>query len=91
MADATYIEPITWQTVAQIIEKRASRCSPPNNGWSNCIELCTCTLDANGILEKYNVELIGATKEAIEKAEDRKLFDEAMRKIGLECPKACDC
>ena len=87
MADATYIEPITWQTVAQIIEKERPRCSPPNDGRSNCIELCP-RIDANGVLEKYNVELIGASKEAIEKAEDRKLFDIAMRKIGLECPRA---
>lgn len=48
---------------------------------------CALALDENGVLEKYGVELIGATKEAIEKAEDRKLFDEAMRKIGLNVQK----
>ncbi len=87
MADATYIEPITWQTVAQIIEKERPDAVLPTMGGQTALN-CALALDANGILEKYNVELIGATKEAIEKAEDRKLFDEAMRKIGLECPKA---
>lgn len=87
MADATYIEPITWQTVARIIEKERPDAVLPTMGGQTALN-CALALDANGILEKYNVELIGASKEAIEKAEDRKLFDEAMKKIGLECPRA---
>ena len=87
MADATYIEPITWQTVAAIIEKERPDAVLPTMGGQTALN-CALALDANGILKKYNVELIGATKEAIEKAEDRKLFDIAMRKIGLECPRA---
>lgn len=87
MADATYIEPITWQTVAQIIEKERPDAVLPTMGGQTALN-CALALDENGVLAKYNVELIGATKEAIEKAEDRKLFDIAMRKIGLECPKA---
>ncbi|TWV82062.1 carbamoyl-phosphate synthase large subunit [Moraxella sp. VT-16-12] len=87
MADATYIEPITWQTVAKIIEKERPDAVLPTMGGQTALN-CALALDANGVLEKYGCELIGATKEAIEKAEDRKLFDEAMKKIGLECPKA---
>lgn len=87
MADATYIEPITWQTVAQIIEKERPDAVLPTMGGQTALN-CALALDEHGVLEKYNVELIGATKEAIEKAEDRKLFDIAMRKIGLECPRA---
>jgi hypothetical protein len=59
---------------------------------NHCLDItvgnCALDLDKYGVLKKYNVELIGASKDAIEKAEDRKLFDIAMRKIGLECPKA---
>ncbi|MGY0203344.1 carbamoyl-phosphate synthase large subunit [Acinetobacter soli] len=87
MADATYIEPITWQTVAQIIEKERPDAVLPTMGGQTALN-CALALDENGVLEKFNVELIGATKDAIEKAEDRKLFDIAMRKIGLECPRA---
>jgi carbamoyl-phosphate synthase large subunit len=87
MADATYIEPITWQTVAQIIEKERPDAVLPTMGGQTALN-CALALDENGVLEKYNVELIGASKDAIEKAEDRKLFDIAMRKIGLECPRA---
>lgn len=87
MADATYIEPITWQTVAAIIEKERPDAVLPTMGGQTALN-CALALDANGVLEKYNVELIGATKEAIEKQKTVKLFDQAMRKIGLECPKA---
>ncbi|KQD03587.1 carbamoyl-phosphate synthase large subunit [Acinetobacter soli] len=87
MADATYIEPITWQTVAQIIEKERPDAVLPTMGGQTALN-CALALDENGVLEKFNVELIGASKDAIEKAEDRKLFDIAMRKIGLECPRA---
>lgn len=87
MADATYIEPITWQTVAKIIEKERPDAILPTMGGQTALN-CALALDEHGVLAKYGVELIGASKEAIEKAEDRKLFDEAMRKIGLECPRA---
>ena len=87
MADSTYIEPITWQTVAQIIEKERPDAVLPTMGGQTALN-CALALDANGILEKFNVELIGASKDAIEMAEDRKLFDQAMRRIGLECPRA---
>ena len=87
MADATYIEPITWQTVAQIIEKERPDAVLPTMGGQTALN-CALALDENGVLEKFNVELIGATKDAIEKAEDRTLFAIAMRKIGLECPRA---
>lgn len=87
MADATYIEPITWQTVAKIIEKERPDAVLPTMGGQTALN-CALALDANGVLKQYGCELIGATKEAIEKAEDRKLFDAAMRKIGLECPRA---
>ncbi|MFB2538741.1 MULTISPECIES: carbamoyl-phosphate synthase large subunit [unclassified Acinetobacter] len=87
MADATYIEPITWQTVAKIIEKERPDAVLPTMGGQTALN-CALALDEHGVLEKYGVELIGATKDAIEKAEDRKLFDQAMRKIGLECPRA---
>ena len=87
MADATYIEPITWQTVAQIIEKERPDAVLPTMGGQTALN-CALALDEHGILAKYNVELIGASKDAIEMAEDRKLFDDAMRRIGLECPRA---
>ncbi|MEC7118761.1 MAG: carbamoyl-phosphate synthase large subunit [Pseudomonadota bacterium] len=87
MADSTYIEPITWQTVAQIIAKERPDAILPTMGGQTALN-CALALDEHGILEKYNVELIGASKQAIEMAEDRKLFDQAMRRIGLECPRA---
>lgn len=87
MADATYIEPITWQTVEQIIAKERPDAILPTMGGQTALN-CALDLDKHGVLAKYGCELIGATKEAIEKAEDRELFDKAMKKIGLECPKA---
>lgn len=87
MADATYIEPITWQTVEQIIAKERPDAILPTMGGQTALN-CALDLDKHGVLAKYACELIGATKEAIEKAEDRELFDKAMKKIGLECPKA---
>ncbi len=87
MADATYIEPITWQTVEQIIAKERPDAILPTMGGQTALN-CALDLDKHGILAKYGCELIGATKEAIEKAEDRDLFDKAMKKIGLECPRA---
>lgn len=87
MADATYIEPITWQTVERIIAKERPDAILPTMGGQTALN-CALDLDKHGVLAKYGCELIGATKEAIEKAEDRELFDKAMKKIGLECPKA---
>ncbi len=87
MADATYIEPITWQFVEKIIEKERPDAILPTMGGQTALN-CALALHEHGVLEKYNVELIGATKEAIEKAEDRELFDKAMKSIGLECARA---
>lgn len=87
MADATYIEPITWQTVAKIIEKERPDAILPTMGGQTALN-CALDLDKHGILDKFNCELIGASKDAIQKAEDRHLFDQAMKKIGLECPKS---
>lgn len=87
MADATYIEPITWQTVEQIIAKERPDAILPTMGGQTALN-CALDLDKNGVLAKYNVELIGASKDAIEMAEDRDLFDQAMKRIGLECPRA---
>ncbi|WP_028885523.1 carbamoyl-phosphate synthase large subunit [Teredinibacter turnerae] len=87
MADATYIEPITWQTVAKIIEKERPDAVLPTMGGQTALN-CALELHANGVLEKFNVELIGATQDAIDKAEDRDRFDKAMKNIGLECARA---
>ncbi|MDI1301254.1 MAG: carbamoyl-phosphate synthase large subunit [bacterium] len=87
MADSTYIEPITWQTVAKIIEKERPDALLPTMGGQTALN-CALDLDKHGVLEKFGCALIGASKEAIRMAEDRKLFDQAMRRIGLECPRA---
>ncbi len=87
MADATYIEPIDWQTVAQIIEKERPDALLPTMGGQTALN-CALDLDREGVLDKYGVELIGASKEAIDKAEDRDLFRQAMRKIGLDLPRS---
>ncbi len=83
MADAIYIEPIDWQTVEKIIEKEQPDAVLPTMGGQTALN-CALDLDAHGVLAKHNVEMIGATKEAINKAEDRDLFNQAMRKIGYE-------
>ncbi len=83
MADATYIEPIDWQTVEKIIAKERPDALLPTMGGQTALN-CALDLDRHGVLEKYGVEMIGARKEAIEKAEDRDLFNQAMRKIGYE-------
>jgi carbamoyl-phosphate synthase large subunit len=85
MADATYIEPIEWKTVARIIEKERPDVLLPTMGGQTALN-CALDLDREGVLKKYNVEMIGARKEAIDKAEDRDLFRQAMRKIGLDMP-----
>jgi len=87
MADAIYIEPIDWQTVEKIIAKERPDAILPTMGGQTALN-CALDLDANGVLEKYNVEMIGASKEAINKAEDRELFNQAMRKIGYEVAKS---
>ena len=82
-ADATYIEPIEWKTVAKIIEKEQPDAILPTMGGQTGLN-CALDLAFNGVLEKFNVEMIGATKQAIDKAEDREKFQIAMRNIGLE-------
>ncbi len=87
MADAVYIEPITWQMVEKIIAKERPDALLPTMGGQTALN-CALDLADNGVLEKYGVELIGASREAIRMAEDRELFRVAMAEIGLECPKA---
>ena len=82
MADATYIEPITWQAVERIIAKEKPDAILPTMGGQTALN-CALDLHRNGVLDKYKVELIGATPEAIDKAEDRSKFKQAMTKIGL--------
>ena len=82
MADATYIEPVTWQVVEKIIAKERPDALLPTMGGQTALN-CALDLDKHGVLAKYNVEMIGASKEAIDKAEDRQKFKEAMTKIGL--------
>lgn len=82
MADATYIEPVTWQVVEKIIAKERPDALLPTMGGQTALN-CALDLDKYGVLKKYNVELIGASKEAIDKAEDRQKFKMAMTKIGL--------
>jgi len=83
MADAIYIEPIDWQTVEKIIAKECPDAILPTMGGQTALN-CALALDAHGVLEKYGVEMIGASKDAIKKAEDRELFNQAMRRIGFE-------
>ena len=85
MADATYIEPVKWQIVEKIIEKERPDAILPTMGGQTALN-CALDLNRHGILTKYEVELIGASCDAIDKAEDRELFDKAMKKIGLETP-----
>ncbi|SDR68660.1 carbamoyl-phosphate synthase large subunit [Halopseudomonas litoralis] len=87
MADATYIEPIKWQTVAQIIEKERPDALLPTMGGQTALN-CALDLEKHGVLEKFGVEMIGANADTIDKAEDRSRFDKAMRDIGLECPRS---
>ncbi|OIQ87236.1 carbamoyl-phosphate synthase large chain [mine drainage metagenome] len=82
MADATYIEPVTWQVVEKIIAKERPDALLPTMGGQTALN-CALDLDKHGVLAKYEVELIGASKEAIDKAEDREKFKAAMTRIGL--------
>jgi carbamoyl-phosphate synthase large subunit len=81
-ADVTYIEPITWQVVERIIEKEKPDAILPTMGGQTALN-CALDLHRNGVLARHKVELIGATPEAIDKAEDRQKFKEAMTRIGL--------
>jgi len=87
MADATYIEPINWKTVAKIIEKERPDALLPTMGGQTALN-CALDLEREGVLEQFGVEMIGANADTIDKAEDRDRFDKAMKKIGLECPRA---
>ncbi len=85
IADATYVEPIDWQTVAKIIEEEKPDALLPTMGGQTALN-CALDLDREGILARFGVELIGASREAIAKAEDRDQFRQAMGKIGLAVP-----
>ncbi|MGL5948531.1 MAG: carbamoyl-phosphate synthase large subunit [Aeromonas sp.] len=87
MADATYIEPITWQVVREIIKTERPSAILPTMGGQTALN-CALELEKHGVLAEFNVEMIGATADAIDKAEDRSRFDKAMRAIGLACPRA---
>ncbi|WP_038302859.1 carbamoyl-phosphate synthase large subunit [Kingella kingae] len=90
MADVTYIEPIMWQTVEKIIAKERPDAILPTMGGQTALN-CALDLARNGVLAKYNVGLIGAKEDAIDKAEDRGRFKDAMAKIGLNTPKSFIC
>ena len=87
LADATYIEPVHWKVVAQIIEKERPDALLPTMGGQTGLN-CSLDLAREGVLDAFGVELVGANREAIDKAEDRELFRAAMAGIGLECPRA---
>jgi carbamoyl-phosphate synthase large subunit len=87
LADATYLEPVTWSVVARIIEKERPDALLPTMGGQTALN-CALDLVREGVLEKFGVELIGASREAIDKAEDRDRFRKAMRKIGLDTPRS---
>jgi carbamoyl-phosphate synthase large subunit len=87
LAHATYIEPITPEIVAKIIEKERPDALLPTMGGQTALN-CALSLRKMGVLEKFNVQMIGATADAIDMAEDRKLFREAMTRIGLETPRS---
>jgi len=87
MADATYIEPITWQTVEKIIEVERPDALLPTMGGQTALN-CALDLEREGVLAKYNVEMVGANADTIDKAEDRERFDKAMKAIGLETPRS---
>jgi carbamoyl-phosphate synthase large subunit len=86
-ADSIYIEPINWRTVASIIEKERPDALLPTMGGQTALN-CALDLVREGVLERFNVELIGASREAIDMAEDREQFRNAMQEIGLSVPRA---
>jgi carbamoyl-phosphate synthase large subunit len=87
MADATYIEPISWQTVARIMERERPDALLPTMGGQTALN-CALDLAREGVLEKLGVQMIGASRESIDKAEDREKFKRAMGRIGLACPRS---
>ena len=87
MADVTYIEPVHWQMVESIIAKERPDALLPTMGGQTGLN-CALDLARQGVLEKYGVEMIGASREAIDKAEDREKFKQAMKSIGLDCPRS---
>ena len=86
-ADAIYIEPVHWKTVKRIIAKERPDALLPTMGGQTALN-CALDLARHGVLEEFNVEMIAASREAIDMAEDRELFRQAMAEIGLECPRA---
>jgi len=86
-ADAVYIEPVNWRTVASIIEKERPDALLPTMGGQTALN-CALDLVREGVLEKFGVEMIAASRDAIDMAEDREQFRNAMREIGLECPRS---
>ncbi|MDR1826781.1 MAG: carbamoyl phosphate synthase large subunit, partial [Methylobacteriaceae bacterium] len=87
-ADATYVEPITPEVVAKIIARERPDALLPTMGGQTALN-CALALQKSGVLEEFGVELIGATADAIDKAEDRNRFREAMARINLETPRSC--
>ena len=87
MADATYIEPVEWRTISRIIERERPDALLPTMGGQTALN-CALDLVREGVLEKFGVELIGASQDAIDKAEDRERFAAAMKTIGLETPRS---
>ncbi len=87
MAHATYVEPVTWQTVARIIEKERPDALLPTMGGQTALN-CALDLAREGVLAKFDVDMIGASREAIDKAEDREKFKRAMQGIGLATPRS---
>jgi carbamoyl-phosphate synthase large subunit len=86
-ADATYIEPIEWRTLARIIDKEKPSALLPTMGGQTALN-CALDLDREGVLARHGVELIAASREAIDMAEDRERFRDAMQEIGLEVPRS---
>ncbi|MFP6836323.1 MAG: carbamoyl-phosphate synthase large subunit, partial [Pseudomonadales bacterium] len=87
MADATYVEPVEWATVARIIAKERPDALLPTMGGQTALN-CALDLVREGVLAEFGVELIGASQDAIDKAEDRERFGQAMKRIGLESPRS---
>jgi carbamoyl-phosphate synthase large subunit len=87
MADVTYVEPVTWQVVEAIIAKERPDALLPTMGGQTGLN-CALDLARHGVLAKHGVEMIGASREAIDKAEDREKFKVAMKHIGLDCPRS---
>ena len=85
MADATYIEPVEWRTVARIIEQERPDALLPTMGGQTALN-CALDLAKHGVLDEFGVEMIGANADAIDKAEDRERFDKAMKAIDLDTP-----